>query len=72
MRKLAALGICLVASGMAQMNETGPIMNKEDLSYKGSQLITGDYCDYTYHEEWNLLKALCVNDDGILVGHQMR
>ena len=50
----------------------GPQMNKQDLSYAGGPLLTGDNCLYKFHEEFNTLLVTCHNSEGQLVGHQVR
>ena len=56
------------------MEETfqNAVVNKTDLAYKGAPLILGDLCDYKFHEEYNTLITTCHNNEGMLVGHQVR
>ena len=56
------------------LNETfeNAVVNKTDLAYKGAPLIVGESCDYKFHEEYNTLVTTCHNNEGMLVGHQVR
>ena len=50
----------------------GPNMNKVDFAYAGAPLISGDSCDYTFHEEFNTLLVTCFDSEGMISGQQMR
>ena len=47
-------------------------MNKIDLAYPGSPLLSGDACKYLFHEEFNALLSTCRNSEGMLTGSQIR
>ncbi len=51
---------------------SGPELNKLDFAYQGAPFITGDFCKYMFHEEFNTLLITCHNAEGMLVGEQMR
>jgi uncharacterized lipoprotein NlpE involved in copper resistance len=53
-------------------NLTGPNQNKQDFAYAGAPLITGDYCKYMWHEEFNTLFVTCHDGDGLISGNQLR
>jgi len=47
-------------------------MNKVDLAYPGSPLLSGDACSYMFHEEFNALLSTCRDSEGLLIGSQIR
>jgi hypothetical protein len=49
---------------MMMGNLTGPAMNKLDLSFSGAPFISGDDCNYIFHEEFNTLLVTCHNSEG--------
>ena len=53
-------------------NMTAPNMNIQNLSYTGAPLITGNTCNYMWHEEFNTLLVTCHNSEMMLVGEQVR
>ena len=62
---LALLGQVLSQSSVAPSE----VLNKLDLAYAGAPLITGDFCSYMWHREFNTLLTICHNSEGMLVGN---
>lgn len=45
-----------------------PVAGKLDFAYAGAPIISGDYCSYKFHEEFNTLIVTCKNNEGMLIG----
>ena len=63
------LGHCL---GQEAILNQGPLNQKLDLAYSGVSIISGDFCQYNWHKEFNTLITTCHNSEGMLIGNQLK
>lgn len=47
-------------------------LNKFDFAYSGDSLISGDHCNYMFHEEFNAFIIMCHDGEGMMTGNQLR
>ena len=70
MRIFLALLIFVALLGHTLCQADADILNQKlDLSYAGAPIITGDYCTYRFHHEFNTLITKCENSEGMLIGN---